>query len=369
MKIKVSRMQPCCVSFFASSCSILLCIVYLLLNPSIKTKTVITIGQDFEVTIEDHKTVARRKAQQSLQDCKDNKPLENETPEEQIDRLSACMEQKLLAALESTDEEIEFQSSVRKRIGQSWAHYACQDNNVTTTIPIQNETWTFQPSTSTAGRRVRSSRHEANVMFESDYSRIERIQKLVTDEECAALEQAAQPADGMYALPRAARSNDKLIDAFLTKLEALVSDLTQMKASMSNKDPLMEMRIVATVGEKDSPSSSSSSSQKECAVEADGATCAEVPAPSTDIPGWDVQVESPKVVASILVVCQAPAQGGQIYFPKTGTVLIPADLVGSVVVVLHEVGGMREKDPFVDNYLVCPIQQGKMVTLSDDLAQ
>ena len=44
-------------------------------------------------------------------------------------------------------------------------------------------------------------------------------------------------------------------------------------------------------------------------------------------------------------------------------------MVGSVVVILHQVGGTREKDPFVDEYLVCPIQQGKMVTLSDDLAQ
>ena len=313
------------------------------------------------MTVEDHKTKARKKAHESLQECNADSLDASLSPEEQLDRLATCMEQKLAAAIAETEDEIKFQSSIRKQMGQSWAEYACNDKNVTTTSPVRNETWKFvHPTTK------QTSKNEINVLFESDYSRIERTPDLLTVEECRALQEmaTANPNKGKngnnYLLPWKAREANKDAEMAITKVEAFVTSVTAMSATMY-KSPIMEMRMVSVPNQP--------TGGQECTVEADGNTCSETPAPGAVIPRQTVKVRDPTVVASILLVCEAPKTGGQIYFPKTGTVLLPTDMVGSAVLMLHGSGGEREEDPFIDEYLICPIHEGKMVTLSDDMSK
>ena len=306
--------------------------------------------------MQDHKTRARKKAQDSLKDCHaqvDNSKL---SPQEQLDQLTTCMEESLAASMRQTNEEILFQSNIRKQMGQSWAEYACKDStNVTTTIPIVNDTWTFLPE----GSR-RSSRIPLNTYFESDHSKVVRAQKFLTFEQCETLEKAA--VDGV--IPLSARSSIKTaaVDAIVKKVEKLVSDVSGLQASL-RKDPMFQVRVRSA--EEDTVASS-----KDCTVGADGSTsCGDEAAALTTASPQRIEVTSPNVVATILLICKAPAQGGQIFFPKTGTVMLPKEFVGSAVVILHEIQEEREDDPFVDEYVVCPVTKGKFLAFSDDLAK
>jgi hypothetical protein len=325
---------------------------------------VYTLGADFRVKVEDHTTVARKKAQQSLAECKAAVGGDDasQSVQQQIDRMAVCMDKQLHAALDTTRDEIKFQQSVRKRLGQSWVKYACTDTSgsITTTVPIDNTTWTY--TNPQKAQFVRSKMHEVNVLFESDFSKLVRVQDFISAEECQVLEKSAIPMDtnggSNFSLPVAARRSNAVIDRVLTKLEALIKQLTegQIEANMSNKDPMMELRIVVAPGE---------SLEQECGVETDGSTCA---AAVASVPGQEIRVDDPaQILASVMILCRAPDVGGHVYFPKTGTVLLPSDLVGHVVVALHQIDGMNEPDPFIDEYVICPVTKGMMMTATDHL--
>jgi hypothetical protein len=310
--------------------------------------TVFTVTEDFEVTVEDHKTRAREEAKASLQECKDKLDA-SLSPEVQVDLLAACMEQTLERTMRKTDDEVQFQSSIRKQMGHLWAEYACRDStNVTTTVAVVNSTWSY---TDPEAKRKRSTKHEVNVLFESEYNKITRVQKFITFPECEALQAATTgSSDGSLVLPLGSRAKNKIVDQVMAKIESFVTSMTGMTATL-RKDPLMDVRLVTA--------------SEDCAVGTDGtATCAAARQQPERI-----VINTPNTVATLMLLCTAPTEGGQIYFTKTGTILLPKDFVGSAILLLHEDNLQREEDPFVDEFVVCPVQQGSMLTFVENLAK
>ncbi len=302
------------------------------------------------MTVEDHKTRARRKAKEALEECQQSVQKDTSlTDLEKIDRLADCMEKQLAMSMQETADEIQFQSQLRKQMGRSWSQYACRDTmNTTTTNSIVNSTWTFQPA------RGQKQKFKTQVLFESDHSKIQRVQQFVTGSECHALRQAIT----QDALPRKAKSTSKLVGLFMEKLEQLVSYATEMTAKI-DKDPLMQVRYMEPTKR-----------QEDCSIDSDGSTTCRTADLESDDPMIHVTLANEaNVLASVLVLCETPNAGGEIFFTKTGTTLLPKDLQGDAIVILHEVNAKREEDPFVDEYVICPVREGRLFALSEEMAK
>ncbi|GAX15789.1 hypothetical protein FisN_3Lh232 [Fistulifera solaris] len=310
------------------------------------------VDENFVVTVEDHKTRARRKAKEALEECQQS--VQNDTSlsdTEKIDRLADCMEQQLALSMQETADEIQFQSQLRKQMGRSWSTYACRDTmNTTTTTSIVNSTWTFQPA------RGQKQKFKTQKLFESDYSKIQRVQQFVTGSECHALRQAVTHD----ALPRKAKSSNKLVGLFMEKVEQLVSYATEMTANI-DKDPLMQVRWMEPTQK-----------QEDCSIDADGSTTCHTTADLLESDDSMIRVtlaNEDNVLASVLVLCETPDEGGEIFFTKTGTTFLPKDIQGDAIVILHEVNAQREEDPFVDEYVICPVRKGRLFALSEEMAK
>ena len=329
-------------------------LIFLSLSP------VFIVDEDFGITVEDHKTRARRKAKEALETCKQS--VEDDTSltaEEKIDRLTACMEQQLAVSMRETADEIQFQSSLRKRMGNAWSQYACRDTmNTTTKNSIVNSTWIFQPT------RGQKQKFKTQLLFESDFSKIQRVQQFVTDQECQALLQEATPENSPTCLPLKAKSSSKVVGIFMEKMEQLVSFATGMSAKIE-KEPLLQVQVTEPA------SNTKTTKEEDCSIGPDGSTtCSSSADDENETNMIRVSLANDvSVLASVLVLCETPKVGGEIFFTKTGTTLLPNDIKGDAIVILHEVDAKREDDPFVDEYVICPVREGRMFTLSEEMAK
>lgn len=319
---------------------------------------VFIVDENFVITVEDHKTRARRKAKEALEICKQS--VEDDTSltaEDKIDQLTGCMEQQLALSMQETADEIQFQSDLRKRMGNSWSEYACRDAmNTTTTNSIVNATWTFQPT------RGKKQTFKTKLLFESDFSKIQRVEQFVTDQECQALLKAATPAKNPTSLPLKSKASSKVVGVFIEKIEQLASFVTGMSAKIE-KEPLLQVRLIE-------PSTDKTTKQEDCSIELDGSTTCS--GGTEDAIGPTVRVllaNDTNVLVSVMVMCETPEVGGEIFFTKTGTTLLPQDIKGDAIVILHEVNEKREEDPFVDEFVICPVQEGRMFTFSEEMAK
>lgn len=325
---------------------------------------VFIVNEDFEITVEDHKTRARRKAKESLEKCKQTVQEDSasslSSPHDKLDQITACMETQLALSMRDTADEIQFQSNLRKRMGHTWTEYACRVDtmNTTTTNSILNSTWTFQPERGSGQKQT----FKTKVLFESDFSKIQRVEQFVSTQECQALLKEATPAVNPSVLPLKAKASNKVVGTVIEKIEQLVSVATGMSATIE-KEPLLQVRMMEPLNAK--------TEQQDCSIGADGSTTC-----SSDVSGGKnptvIRVSlanDANVLASVLVLCETPAQGGDIFFTKTGTTLLSKDIQGDAILILHQVDGNRDEDPFVDEYVICPVRDGRMFLLTEEMAK
>lgn len=269
------------------------------------------------------------------------------TAEKKLEALAKCIDSRLQKAIADTDVEIKFQSDLRKRLGKSWSEYACIDtSNVTQTISIANKTWTDD----------RKKRHKVEVLFESDFNKIQLVKTFVSASECKALKDNSKASGDSSVLPFAARSASMVVDGVMKRAEYLLAAATEKKVLLK-KDPIFKTNLATRDASED------------CSVDADGSATCKASDAMTAVQPERYLVEGADDLASLLIVCETPTKGGQIYFPKTGTVILPEkELEGTAILVLHENGGTREKDPFVDEYVICPVQEGSMLTFAENMS-
>jgi hypothetical protein len=255
----------------------------------------------------------------------------NLAPAERIDALTECAQRQIAIKLNETIDEITFQSRVRKDMGDKLRAYSCDSQynamvQATTTPSILNATW---------------NGHNTKTLFESDYSSVVLIEQFLTSAECQIILKS--------------RSLDQLQ---LNKLQQKADQLVgMMDVSRDFSLRVMEM-----------------TSDDECEIQQDGScSSASAAGASSNVP---VTVSSDEnVAARLIVLCssssipsdkqqQQPVKGGMLYFPKTGVRILPHESNntlqdgGSAVLIQYETAGKRDKDPYLDEHVICPVLAG-----------
>jgi hypothetical protein len=316
----------------------------------------ITIGPDFGVTIEDSASRAQGRAQKALENCKALNTLVEMTSEQQIDAIAECLQLSIEKELNSTDEEIEFQSTVRKQMGEQLKYYTCQDvplaPDVKTTPAVLNTTWVD---------------YDVRVLFESEYSSVRIVEEFLTAEECQSLLSLRDWPSG----PITVDQLQKGVPSIVSKLQAMMTSSFALPSdhyATTSKKPDMSWFVDEPVNKQ------TDNTSNECEMQADG-SCTSASSSSTASLSSSSLAGAARIVATddeavmgrLFLQCRTDdADGGLLFFPKTGVRIQPVN--GNAILILYQDLGeapLRELDPFLDEHLTCPVTDGRAVTLEE----
>jgi hypothetical protein len=101
-----------------------------------------------------------------------------------MDDLVNCVERGVAETLARANEEIAFQSNVRKGMAEFMENYTCADPSMESSDPIREETW--WKSRDHKPRNIK-------IMFDRPASKIHVVEDFISLEECEAMEKAAVP--------------------------------------------------------------------------------------------------------------------------------------------------------------------------------
>jgi hypothetical protein len=345
---------------------------------------VFTIEKDFTVTIENHRTKALKVAKEAINSCT---PDESLPPLERLDAYAACLSRQVNATLEAKQEEIEFEKSVRTRMADKMVEYACTDPKSETTKSTRNTTWTFRDETTTTAsgggtaKRIRDVPHKVQVLFESDANTVMLIKDFFTPQQCQQLMDASIPVGGSddatssssssaatqqnRAVPLSAKDR---VGSLLAKMYQLVLGYVQTGVEYTH-DPMLVLQIHTP------PAPPPKGTGKECVVADAGASageCVTAASTSATTKATTVHKAADKVLAQLRVVCSRTEDlvGGAVHYPKAGVHVNPVqqEAMGYAVLTMYNdpKTGAREKDPFVEELVECPVQQGQLVSIVQD---
>lgn len=95
---------------------------------------------------------------------------------------TSCVEANVTHELLDTNKILSFQSLALNNAVDYFENYTCSDFNLPTSPPIRNETWTNKGKT-----------YEVGIMHDRPRSKIHILSDFITEEECQAMEDAAEP--------------------------------------------------------------------------------------------------------------------------------------------------------------------------------
>jgi hypothetical protein len=101
-----------------------------------------------------------------------------------IEELTSCVESGVAKTISRANEEMAFQSKIRKDLAAKMENYTCVDPELNTTDPIESTFW--------MGAADRQ-RRDVDIMLDRPASRIHVIKNFITQEECVAMAAAAKP--------------------------------------------------------------------------------------------------------------------------------------------------------------------------------
>jgi hypothetical protein len=103
---------------------------------------------------------------------------------EAIELMTQCVEGGVAQSISRANEEISFQKSIREQMAKKMENYTCVDPELNTTDPVREEVWA-----GAADRR----RRKVKIMLDRPASRIHVIENFINPDECAAMEESAEP--------------------------------------------------------------------------------------------------------------------------------------------------------------------------------
>jgi len=143
------------------------------------------IGKDIKVEYEDTRTVAKAQAQGLLTDCQrmalDAVGADPTKAAEIIRNMATCVESSVAMEMETAREEITFQASVRKGMGELLENYTCADFDLPSSEPIRSETW-----------RWKGVPRKVDILHDRPASKVHVIKNFISTDECKAMEDAAE---------------------------------------------------------------------------------------------------------------------------------------------------------------------------------
>lgn len=153
---------------------------------------IVFVRRGMEIEHTDNKSIARDSAEVLLLECQ-RRAMENlkkggsssvsaDDAKKSIIDLVSCVESSVAGELERSNEEIAFQSSVRKKMAEHLENYTCADEGLPSSESVQEKTWINKG----AARKVA-------VLHDRPASKVHVISNFITEEECEAMENAAKP--------------------------------------------------------------------------------------------------------------------------------------------------------------------------------
>lgn len=146
----------------------------------------IFIDENFEINHQDNKSVARESAKELIDDCEAEVTKNAEENGigalEAIKELKKCVESGVALEVEKANEEISFQSGIRKKMAESFENYTCADYGLPTSEAEKETVWDD-------GTMI----HEVKILLDRPASKVHVIKKFISVEECIAMEDAARP--------------------------------------------------------------------------------------------------------------------------------------------------------------------------------
>jgi len=150
----------------------------------------VIITEDFEANFVDNKIKARKEATTLVDECQAiaRKTMESaENDQSIVDQamkdLVVCVEGGVASRLEEVNEEIGFQERVRKSIAEKLENYTCIDEKLESTEDVSTSTWIDK----------RGRRRTVHVKHDRPASQIHVIEYFISEEECKAMEDQANP--------------------------------------------------------------------------------------------------------------------------------------------------------------------------------
>jgi hypothetical protein len=319
----------------------------------------IIIDENFKVTHKDDRQRAYTKANQLFEECKlQIDDPKNMDPMESIDAMSRCMETKVKLALATTEEERNFQSTVRQQMANDLVPYACGDVNFTETKEVSNLTWTYRiPTTGEV------EEYNMNILHERPTSDIVKIDHFTTPEFCDAIRIYEENGK----IPMTAISESTTQGSMLYRLGNKMYSLARYKLGWDEMDfghmhqqgmPLfdvlrdenvLELPTLKCVG--DVAIASADAAQGKCRL-------AGAPPLAVDTKRLVVEDGSPQL-AQIFLFCDEPKNLGGLHFPQAGIHIAPK--VGRLVMAINRFrnddnddDSKSVMDGFVSEYHLCP---------------
>jgi len=144
------------------------------------------IDDNFEINHQDNKSVARESAKVLIDDCEAQ--VTRNAKEggigalEAIQELKKCVESGVALEVEKANEEIAFQSGIRKKMAESYENYTCADFDLPTSDAVEDTEWDD-------GTVVR----DVKILLDRPASKVHIVKNFISVEECIAMEDAARP--------------------------------------------------------------------------------------------------------------------------------------------------------------------------------
>lgn len=147
----------------------------------------IHVTEEVECNFVDNKVKARQEASSLVADCHQRSlavaNAENVT--KALQNLVSCVEGGVASRLEQIQEEIAFQSNIRKGIAERLENYTCLDDTVDSSDPISEKMWIHD-------RDPNSGKRKVMIMHDRPSSKIHVIQNFIQPDECLAMEETAR---------------------------------------------------------------------------------------------------------------------------------------------------------------------------------
>lgn len=280
----------------------------------------IFIDSDFNVKHQDNKSLARESANELLDDCEksivDYISTDKMSAADAVQELKDCVSQGVAAEMEKAQEEIGFQTQIRTKMAESLENYTCADYDLPSNEPDSEEQWVYDGYT-----------HDVQIMLDRPASKVHLVSDFITEEECAAMEEAAKPilhkatvADGkggselsasrkaMQAgikIPWHLEEEGNLLASLSRRVYEYVDHVLEMDIDEFGQEDLMSIQYEGRGEDDESPDRYMPHCDGEC----------------TGMPFKDGNR-----MATMVIYCKVPEKGGATNFRNSGLHILPKPL-------------------------------------------
>jgi len=300
--------------------------------------TVFTITRDFQLEISNVRTKAQAKAQDALKECRsmeiDANGKMGTSPVDKMDKMAECMKETLGDRIYATQEEIDFQVDVRRRLGSKLTTYACSDPAFPQTEPIFTKEW----DPSKARIVVADDRnHDVKVLLQADTTMIALIGNISKSSDCESMQQFAMMNEADRSLVPWEARKDMATISLLSRIFAYADPAVKL------------MNLYAGLPEKGQNlfkvfhDSSKFPQHEEQRVLSD-----------------DVWPVDSSVYARLLMFCEVPEEnsGGAVHFPESGIHIKPALEEALLITYTKPLASQGMNEQFKNEHIFCPILDG-----------